>query len=224
LLVTYGIGMLIGAQVAGNVYNRLLGSAAGLTLERWPSFLGAARRVRRGRPASIRKRCFARGARVRPTPWRPTEEGPSWQQTHLETEIHRRVGSGLAFTIVPRHVLGGAIGRRATSSTSRASAWAAWAAATCGAWKARTSTRCATWIGRAPEDAFQTYPKAKRYKDYREMFDREAKSIDAVTVTRPTIRTPRAGMLAMKAGKQHYIQKPLARTMGRGASVGGLRA
>jgi nucleoside transporter len=38
VLVTYGIGMLIGAQVAGNVYNRLLGGAAAMTLERWPSF------------------------------------------------------------------------------------------------------------------------------------------------------------------------------------------
>jgi len=38
VLVTYGIGMLIGAQVAGNVYNRLLGGAASLTLAQWPSF------------------------------------------------------------------------------------------------------------------------------------------------------------------------------------------
>ena len=38
VLVTYGVGMFIGAQVAGNVYNRLLGSATALTLERWPSF------------------------------------------------------------------------------------------------------------------------------------------------------------------------------------------
>jgi len=38
VLVTYGIGMLIGAQVAGNVYNRFLGGAASLTLDRWPSF------------------------------------------------------------------------------------------------------------------------------------------------------------------------------------------
>ncbi len=38
VLVTYGIGMLIGAQVAGNVYNRFLGGAASLTLGRWPSF------------------------------------------------------------------------------------------------------------------------------------------------------------------------------------------
>jgi hypothetical protein len=38
VLVTYGIGMLIGAQVAGTVYNRLLGGATSMTLERWPSF------------------------------------------------------------------------------------------------------------------------------------------------------------------------------------------
>ena len=39
VFVTYGVGMLIGAQVAGNVYNRFLaGSAALLTLEQWRSF------------------------------------------------------------------------------------------------------------------------------------------------------------------------------------------
>ena len=38
VLVTYGIGMLIGAQVAGNVYNRFLGGAAGLTLDQWSRF------------------------------------------------------------------------------------------------------------------------------------------------------------------------------------------
>jgi len=38
VLVTYGIGMLIGAQVAGNVYNRILGGATSLTLDQWPSF------------------------------------------------------------------------------------------------------------------------------------------------------------------------------------------
>jgi nucleoside transporter len=38
VLVTYGVGMLIGAQVAGNVYNRFLGGAERLTLEQWSSF------------------------------------------------------------------------------------------------------------------------------------------------------------------------------------------
>lgn len=38
VLATYGIGMLIGAQVAGNVYNRFLAGAASLTLEQWARF------------------------------------------------------------------------------------------------------------------------------------------------------------------------------------------
>jgi nucleoside transporter len=38
VFVTYGVGMLIGAQVAGNVYNRYLSGAAALTLEQWQSF------------------------------------------------------------------------------------------------------------------------------------------------------------------------------------------
>jgi nucleoside transporter len=38
VLVTYGVGMLIGAQVAGRVYNSFLGSATSLTLELWRSF------------------------------------------------------------------------------------------------------------------------------------------------------------------------------------------
>ena len=38
VLVTYGVGMLIGAQVAGAVYNGFLGSAEGLTLGQWQDF------------------------------------------------------------------------------------------------------------------------------------------------------------------------------------------
>ena len=38
VLVTYGVGMLIGAQVAGNVYNRFLAGAPSLTLAQWNRF------------------------------------------------------------------------------------------------------------------------------------------------------------------------------------------
>jgi nucleoside transporter len=38
VFVTYGVGMLIGAQVAGNVYNRFLAGAPGLTLDQWQRF------------------------------------------------------------------------------------------------------------------------------------------------------------------------------------------
>ncbi|SHK91826.1 MFS transporter [Rhodothermus profundi] len=38
VLVTYGLGMLIGAQVAGNLYNSFLNGAQALTLEAWQQF------------------------------------------------------------------------------------------------------------------------------------------------------------------------------------------
>ncbi|HEX6431769.1 MAG TPA: nucleoside permease [Niastella sp.] len=38
VFVTYGIGMLVGAQTAGMVYNKFLGSASALTLPQWQSF------------------------------------------------------------------------------------------------------------------------------------------------------------------------------------------
>jgi nucleoside transporter len=38
VFVTYGVGMLIGAQVAGNVYNRFLAGAPALSLPQWSRF------------------------------------------------------------------------------------------------------------------------------------------------------------------------------------------
>ena len=38
VLVTYGLGMLIGAQVAGNLFNAFLGDSGALTLGQWQQF------------------------------------------------------------------------------------------------------------------------------------------------------------------------------------------
>ncbi len=38
VLITYGVGMLIGAQLAGQLYNSFLGSANALTLDQWHDF------------------------------------------------------------------------------------------------------------------------------------------------------------------------------------------
>ncbi|WP_073065180.1 MFS transporter [Fodinibius roseus] len=38
VLITYGVGMLIGAQVAGQVYNAFLGTASSLSLAQWHDF------------------------------------------------------------------------------------------------------------------------------------------------------------------------------------------
>lgn len=67
---------------------------------------------------------------------------------------------------------------------------------------------------RAAERAFRAWPTARRYKDYREMLEKERNNIDAVTVSTPDHVHAAAAMLALKMGKHVYCQKPLARTIG----------
>ena len=38
VLVTYGVGMLVGAQIAGNVFNGFLAGSDALTPDQWQSF------------------------------------------------------------------------------------------------------------------------------------------------------------------------------------------
>jgi len=59
---------------------------------------------------------------------------------------------------------------------------------------------------------FDKYPKAKRYKDFREMLDKE-KSIDAVVVGTPDHNHAIVSITAIKAGKHVYCEKPLTRTV-----------
>jgi len=56
---------------------------------------------------------------------------------------------------------------------------------------------------------FNSYPNARKYKDFRVMLDKEDKSIDAVTVSTPDHCHAVAAMAAMRRGKHVYCQKPL---------------
>ncbi|MES2374613.1 MAG: Gfo/Idh/MocA family oxidoreductase [Bacteroidota bacterium] len=55
----------------------------------------------------------------------------------------------------------------------------------------------------------ELYPKAKVYKDYREMLDKEHKNIDAVSVSIPDHMHAPVAMAAMQLKKHVYVQKPL---------------
>jgi predicted dehydrogenase len=61
--------------------------------------------------------------------------------------------------------------------------------------------------------AYQKFPKAPHYKDFREMLDKEAKNIDAVTVSCPDHVHGSAAMWAMARAKHVYCQKPLTHTI-----------
>lgn len=62
---------------------------------------------------------------------------------------------------------------------------------------------------RQSADTRKAFPNAKYYKDFREMLDKEGKSIDAVSVSTPDHTHAVAAMAAMQLNKHVYVQKPL---------------
>lgn len=58
-------------------------------------------------------------------------------------------------------------------------------------------------------DMRKKFPKAAYYKDYRNMFEKEAKNIDAVIVTTPDHMHYMQTLAAMQLGKHVYTEKPL---------------
>ncbi len=58
--------------------------------------------------------------------------------------------------------------------------------------------------------SIKRFPKARYYKDFREMLDREHKHIDAVSVSSPDHNHAIQALAAMQLGKHVYVQKPLA--------------
>ncbi len=58
-----------------------------------------------------------------------------------------------------------------------------------------------------------TFPKAKKYYDFRKMLEEMEKSIDAVTVSTPDHCHAPAAALAMRMKKHAFVQKPLTHTI-----------
>src|SRR5690349_17040132 len=61
-------------------------------------------------------------------------------------------------------------------------------------------------------ETFKKFPDAKRYRDFREMLDKE-KSLEAVVVSTPDHMHAFAAITAMRHGLHVYCEKPLARTI-----------
>jgi predicted dehydrogenase len=60
---------------------------------------------------------------------------------------------------------------------------------------------------------FNDYPKAKKFKDYRVMFEERGNEIDAVVIATPDHTHAIIAAASMKMGKHVYLQKPLTHSI-----------
>src|SRR5690606_17883457 len=123
---------------------------------------------------------------------------------------------GAAFHIVPRHVLGR--GFTAPSDTVRLAAIGIGGKGESditGIVRAGASVAALCDVDwRAGAKSFGRFPDARRFKDFREMFDTMANDIDAVSVSTPDHTHAVATIAALRLGKPVFCQKPLTRTLG----------
>jgi len=141
------------------------------------------------------------------------------EKDNRKSRISRRdfisgAAAAVAFTVVPRHVLGGAgnnppseklniagIGIGGRGSGVLSSVASQNIVALCDVdWKHAAGT-------------FKRYPAARQYRDFRKMLDKEEKNIDAVTVATPDHVHAVATMAAIKRGKHVYCEKPLTHSV-----------
>jgi predicted dehydrogenase len=114
-----------------------------------------------------------------------------------------------AFTIVPRHVLGG-VGHTAPSEKLNIAGIGVGGMGKSNLSQLETENIVAlcdvdhAYAG----GTFKKYPQAKVYTDYREMLDKE-KGLDAVMIATPDHTHAVISMEAMRRGKHVYCQKPL---------------
>ena len=117
-----------------------------------------------------------------------------------------------AFMIVPRHVLGRGFvapsDRLLIASIGVGGKGQSDIAMFDKSGKASISFLCDVDDRRAAK-SINAFPKAKYYKDWREMFDKEHKNFDAVSVATPDHNHAIQTLAAMQLGKHVYVQKPL---------------
>ncbi|MTB53477.1 Gfo/Idh/MocA family protein [Lewinella sp. W8] len=119
-----------------------------------------------------------------------------------------------AFTIVPRHVLGGP-GFTAPSDTVNVAAIGAGGKgrSNVNAVASQNVVALCDVDDRRAADTYANFPKAKTYRDYRKMLDEMGKDIDAVMISTPDHTHAITGLACMALGKHVYIEKPLAHSI-----------
>jgi predicted dehydrogenase len=136
----------------------------------------------------------------------------------LEGVSRRRFMKGTAavaaFTVVPRHVLGGR--RQVPPSEKLNIAGIGVGGQGAGDIQNVSGENIVALCDvdrRQAAETFKKFPNAKQYSDFRVMLEKEDKNIDAVVVATPDHVHAVASMMAIKMGKHVYCEKPLTYSM-----------
>jgi len=131
-----------------------------------------------------------------------------------ESKISRRefmsgAAAAMAFTIVPRHVLGG---EGHTAPSEKLNVAGVGVGGMGGVNLSKLANENIVALCDVDEkyaaETFKLYPNAKKYRDYRKMLEKQ-KDIEAVVVATPDHTHAVIAMAAMQMGKHVYVQKPL---------------
>ena len=132
------------------------------------------------------------------------------------TFLGTTVTAGTAFTVIPSHAMGSALGHRAPSEKLNV---AVVGPAGIGAVNIRPIRETENIVALCDVDwrkasrIFEANPNAKQYWDYRKMYDEIGSSIDAVVVATPDHTHAIIAADAMTIGKHVYVQKPLTHSV-----------
>src|SRR3954470_3513253 len=69
-------------------------------------------------------------------------------------------------------------------------------------------------------EGFERFPKATKFKDFRQMLDKQGKDIDAVVIGTPDHMHATCAVACMQLGKHVYVEKPLTRTSSEARLLG----
>ncbi len=141
-------------------------------------------------------------------------EGKKEQDRRLSRRSFLRSASAVAaFTVVPRYVLGA--GQKPPGERLQIAVVGAggMGKANIDACKEERFVAFADVDDVRAGDTYKEYPDVPRYKDFRRMFEKEAKNIDAVIVATPDHTHYVAAMAAIENGKHLYCQKPLCHSI-----------
>jgi len=119
-----------------------------------------------------------------------------------------------AFTLVPRHVLGGVAYAAPSDKLNIAYVGVGGrGGAQLGGCRSENAVALCDVDLRRTGKAFDQYPSARKFRDFRRMFDAMEDQIDAVCVSTPDHTHAVATMAAIKRGKHVYCEKPLAHSI-----------